>query len=190
SERVALFGRVLAEQLGYDQAACERLFLTGLLHDVGKIGVSDAVLKKKSRLTDEEFDEIKRHPDEGWEILQDLEQLRYVLPGVLYHHEQIDGSGYPDGLKGKEIPLDGRILAIVDAYDAMTSDRPYRDGMPAKRAQELLRAGAGTQWDADLVNAFFEALDKIERVRCNYDLRARPVRSGKCEEQGSLPAHA
>ncbi len=178
SERVALFARVLAEQSGYSKAACEKLYLTGLLHDVGKIGVSDAVLKKEGKLTEEEFAEIKRHPGEGWAILQDLEQLGYVLPGVLHHHEHMDGTGYPDGLAGQEIPIDGRLLAIVDAYDAMTSDRPYRQGMPAERAQKILRAGAGTQWDAKLIDAFFEVIHQIERIRRHYKHRERPVR--KC----------
>lgn len=180
SERVALFGKILARQAGYDEEQCERLYLTGLLHDVGKIGVSDAVLKKDGKLTDEEFDEIKRHPDEGWAILHDLEQLRYVLPGVLYHHERVDGAGYPDGLGGSDIPLDGRVLAIVDAYDAMTSDRPYRAGMPPERAQEILRSGAGTQWDAELIDHFFTALDQIETVRKNHRLRQRPTRRRGC----------
>jgi len=178
SERVALFGRLLAEQAGYDEQACERLYMTGLLHDVGKIGVSDYVLKKDGALTDEEFAEIKRHPDEGWSILHDLEQLNYVLPGVLYHHERYDGAGYPDGLAGNEIPLDGRILAVVDAYDAMTSDRPYRPGMPPEKAQAILRDGAGTQWDAELVDAFFTALPRIERVRNTYQIRERAERKG------------
>ncbi len=177
SERVALFAKILAQQVGYDEDQCERLYLTGLLHDVGKIGVSDAVLNKKGRLTDTEFAEIKKHPDEGWAILQDLEQLRYVLPGVLFHHERVDGRGYPDGLHGEEIPLDGRLLAVVDAYDAMTSDRPYRSGMPPLRAQEILRGGAGTQWDAELIDQFFAVLDKIEDVRQSYRLRDRPTRS-------------
>ena len=177
SERVALFAKILAEQVGYDEDQCERLYLTGLLHDVGKIGVTDAVLNKKGRLTDAEFAEIKKHPDEGWAILQDLEQLRYVLPGVLFHHERVDGGGYPDGLHGEEIPLDGRLLAVVDAYDAMTSDRPYRSGMPPMRAQEILRSGAGTQWDADLIDHFFAVFDKIENVRQNYRLRDRPTRT-------------
>lgn len=178
SERVALFGRLLAEQAGYDEQACERLYMTGLLHDVGKIGVSDSVLKKADALTDEEFAEIKKHPDEGWAILHDLEQLRYVLPGVLYHHERYDGAGYPDGLAGEDIPMDGRILAVVDAYDAMTSDRPYRPGMPPEKAQSILRDGAGTQWDTELVDAFFAALPRIERVRNTYQIRERAERKG------------
>lgn len=186
SERVALFGRLLAEQVGYDEKACERLYMTGLLHDVGKIGVRDSVLKKDGALTEEEFAEIKRHPDEGWAILQDLEQLRYVLPGVLYHHERFDGAGYPDGLVGEAIPLDGRILAVVDAYDAMTSDRPYRPGMPAERAQQILRDGAGTQWDAGLIDAFFQALPRIERLRRNYRVRDRVERDPACSVTGDV----
>lgn len=176
SERVAEYAKILGEQAGLDEAACDRIYMTGLLHDVGKIGVSDAVLKKASRLTDEEFAEIRRHPDEGWAILHDLPQLRYVLPGVLFHHEQVSGGGYPDGLRGPDIPLEGRLLAIVDAYDAMTSDRPYRKGMPTEKAQEILRQGAGTQWDAELVQKFFDAFERIEEFQSSYRIRERPLR--------------
>jgi HD-GYP domain-containing protein (c-di-GMP phosphodiesterase class II) len=176
SERVALYGRCLAAKMGYDEEACERLYLTGLLHDVGKIAVSDAVLNKPGRLTDEEFAEIKRHPDEGWNILCELEQLGYVLPGVLHHHERSDGGGYPDGLVGEDIPIDGRVLAVADAYDAMTSDRAYREGMSQEQAEEILRGGAGTQWDADVIQAFFEIVDQIVALRESYQPRQRPVR--------------
>jgi HD-GYP domain-containing protein (c-di-GMP phosphodiesterase class II) len=162
--------------MGYDEEACERLYLTGLLHDVGKIAVSDAVLNKPGRLTDEEFAEIKRHPDEGWNILCELEQLGYVLPGVLHHHERSDGGGYPDGLVGEDIPIDGRVLAVADAYDAMTSDRAYREGMSQEQAEEILRGGAGTQWDADVIQAFFEIVDQIVALRESYQPRQRPVR--------------
>ena len=147
------------------------------MHDVGKIGVSDATLKKPGRLTPEEFAEIKRHPDEGWSILRDLSQLRYVLPGVLYHHEQYDGRGYPDGLAGEAIPLDGRLLAVADAYDAMTSDRPYRRGMPVARAEEILRAGAGAQWDPRIIATFFAIRDDIQRIQFGYERSDRPHRS-------------
>ncbi|MEQ8836511.1 MAG: HD-GYP domain-containing protein, partial [Lacipirellulaceae bacterium] len=129
SERVALYTKRLAQHLSYDEEAAERVYLTGLLHDVGKIGISDATLNKAGKLTDEEFAEIKEHPDHGWSILCELRQLAYVLPGVLHHHERFDGKGYPDGLSGKDIPLDARIMAVADAYDAMTSNRAYRQGM-------------------------------------------------------------
>jgi len=178
SERVALFSQRIAETMGYDSAARDRLYLSGLLHDVGKIGVSDATLRKPDKLTVEEFAEIKRHPDEGWAILRDLAQLRYVLPGVLHHHEQINGSGYPDGLKGEEIPLDARIMAVADAYDAMTSDRAYREGMPHVKAIDILRAGAGTQWDAEVVATFLKVVDDITAIRYGYKPYERAVRSG------------
>lgn len=172
SERVALYGKRIAEELGYDTEFCERLYLTGLLHDVGKIGVRDAVLRKPGPLTDEEFEEIKQHPDKGWQILCDLEPLNYVLDGVLHHHEQVDGSGYPDNLAGETIPLDGRILAVADAYDAMTSDRPYRHGMPQEKAESILRAGAGKQWDARMVDAIFRCMTDVLKIKKEYQPRA------------------
>lgn len=176
SERVALYGRRLAEEVGFDAKACQKIYLTGLLHDIGKIAISDAVLKKPTYLTDDEFREIMQHPDEGWAILCDLRQLDYVLPGVLHHHERFDGKGYPDGLAGEEIPLDGRILAIVDGYDAMTSDRPYRAGMPQDKAIEILRGGAGTQWDPALIDLFLKILPEIELIRYFYLLPSKRKR--------------
>lgn len=176
SERVAMFSKRVAETLGYDSTAAERLYLSGLLHDVGKIGVSDATLRKPDKLTDEEFAEIKRHPDEGWAILRDLEQLSYVLPGVLHHHERVGGGGYPDGLVGEQIPLDARIMAVADAYDAMTSDRAYRAGMPHDKAIEIIRNGAGVQWDAQIVDAFLSVIEDIIAIRYGYRQVERPVR--------------
>ncbi|MCA9270614.1 MAG: HD-GYP domain-containing protein, partial [Planctomycetales bacterium] len=176
SERVAMYARRLALGLGYTPERADRLYLTGLLHDIGKIGVSDAALKKPGRLTDEEFEDIKRHPDEGWAILHELKPLAYVLPGMLQHHERVDGLGYPDGLKDDDISLDGRILAVVDAYDAMTSDRPYRQGMPVEKAEAILCEGAGTQWDTRVVEAFFEVREDINHIRQEYRPRVRRVR--------------
>jgi len=176
SERVALYGKCLAKEAGYDQEACERLYLTGLLHDVGKIGVSDAVLKKEGILTTEEFAEIQKHPELGWAILRDLEQLAYVLPGVLHHHERVDGRGYPDNLGSDEIPRDGQLLAVVDAFDAMTSDRPYRRGMPVEKAVEIFREGAGTQWDVTLVETFLRILPEILAIKEGYRQPSVPIR--------------
>ncbi len=176
SERVARYGKRLAESLGYEKEACQRIYMTGLLHDIGKIGVSDAVLNKAGALTDAEYAEIQRHTDFGWAILHDLEQLQYVLPGVLYHHERFDGRGYPDGLAGRETPLDGRLLAVVDAFDAMTSNRPYRLGMPVEQAVGILQDGAGSQWDAELVEAFMRILPEILQIRDNYERSPMPQR--------------
>ncbi len=176
SERVALYAKRLAKQVGYNEEACELLYLTGLLHDVGKIAINDAILNKPGRLTDEEFAEIQRHPEEGWKILHELQQLGYVLPGVLHHHERIDGKGYPDGLADQDIPLDGRVLAVADAYDAMTSDRAYRTGMPHEKAISILRDGAGTQWDSEAIEAFFAIEPEIIDIREKYQPREKTSR--------------
>jgi HD-GYP domain-containing protein (c-di-GMP phosphodiesterase class II) len=168
SERVALFAKRLAVAHGLSRNSQERIYLAGLLHDIGKIGISDAVLNKEGPLTAAEFDEIKRHPQLGWNILQGIDQFASILPAVLHHHERMDGRGYPAGLASYEIPFDARLLAVVDAFDAMTSDRPYRQGMPVEKALELLADGAGTQWDPDLVDTFMNILSDIEEIRVTY----------------------
>lgn len=180
SERVALVSKRLADELGLGPRECERLYLTGLLHDVGKIGVSDAVLRKPGKLSEEEFAEIQRHPDQGWAILQELDQLDYVFPGVLHHHESFNGRGYPDGLAGDQIPFVARILAVADAYDAMSSDRPYRKGMPQERVEEILQAGAGTQWDPKVIDAFFRVLPDIQKICDTYQPHPMPSRKPSC----------
>lgn len=154
SGRVALYATVIAEQLGLDSTRCREIHMTGLLHDVGKIGVPDAILGKPARLTDEEFEIVKQHPQIGYDILRHIDDFSYVLPGVLHHHEAFDGSGYPHRLAGAAIPMDGRILAVADAYDAMTSDRPYRTGMPHAKAEAILREERGKMWDPQVVDAF------------------------------------
>lgn len=180
SERVALFARRLGQELGLDEEACQRLYLGGLLHDVGKIGISGAILRKAGRLTDEEFAEIKQHPEQSWAMLHDLEHLQQILPGILHHHEEYDGTGYPDGLAGEEIPLDARIMAVADAYDAMTSDRPYRNGMPQEKVEAILRQGAGTQWAPQVVETFFRAMPEIVKIRQSYRPRPQPRRKPDC----------
>ncbi|MEZ6039879.1 MAG: HD-GYP domain-containing protein [Planctomycetaceae bacterium] len=164
SDRVAEFARMIASELELPAEQCEEIYMTGLLHDVGKIGVPDNVLKKPGRLTSAEFELIKQHPVIGYEILKHLRHLDYVLPGVLHHHESWDGSGYPYGLTGNNIPLEARILAVADAYDAMTSNRPYRRGMPTAKAEQILRDGAGQQWDARCVEAFFRVITDARRI--------------------------
>lgn len=158
SDRVAQFAKSIAERIGIKPSECERIYMAGLLHDVGKIGIPDAILQKPGKLTTEEFDVVKKHPEIGHAILKHLKQLDYVLPGVLHHHEAMDGSGYPYGLVGENIPLAGRILAVADAYDAMTSNRPYRNGMPSEKAESILRDGAGKTWDACMVYGLFDCI--------------------------------
>ncbi len=154
SERVGLLTRQIAEALGFDRTRLSQAHLAGLLHDVGKIGVPEAVLRKPGRLSDQEFDQVKLHPVIGHRILRDIEPLGPMLPGVLHHHERMDGRGYPDGLRGAEIPLVARIIAVADGFDAMSSNRAYRESMPRERVLAILRDGRGTQWDAEVVDHF------------------------------------
>ena len=176
SERVALFACRLGQEIGLDDADCERLYLAGLLHDVGKIAVEDKTLNKPDHLTDEEYKVIQQHPDSGWDILHEVTNLQYVLPGVLHHHEKYDGTGYPDQLAGEDIPLDGRILAVCDAYDAMTSDRPYRKGMPQEKAEKILRESSGSYRDPQLIDAFFRVMPSILGLRNSYQPRRHASR--------------
>ena len=162
SDRVARYAKRIATRMGLNSQECDRIYMAGLLHDVGKIGVPDSILGKPGPLTAEEFAIVKKHPEIGYNILKHLKQLDYVLPGVLHHHEAVCGKGYPYGLVGTAIPLHGRILAVSDAYDAMTSDRPYRQGMPSEKAESILRAEAGKTWDTDIVVVFLECLANDE----------------------------
>jgi len=164
SDRVAQVAVRLAQELGCDQKTADTIYLSGLLHDIGKIGIDDNVLRKPGRLTDEEYEHIKTHVRIGHRILRDLKKLDDVLPVVLYHHESWDGSGYPGRLTGEEIPMPARIVAVADAFDAMGSDRPYRKRMPDEKIDEIFRSGAGRQWDAQVVDAFFHARDDIRRI--------------------------
>ncbi|MCZ6835253.1 MAG: HD-GYP domain-containing protein [Planctomycetota bacterium] len=154
SDRVAHLAAELAKVRNMSSEQVEEVYITGLLHDVGKIGVPETTLCKAGSLTKEEFDQIKQHPVIGYEILKDIPLMSDLLPGVLHHHERWDGNGYPHGLKGESIPLLGRLLAVADAFDAMSSDRSYRARMPREKVISILRDGAGTQWDADMVSQF------------------------------------
>jgi response regulator RpfG family c-di-GMP phosphodiesterase len=154
SERVALMGSRLAAASGMSAEQVERVRISGLVHDVGKIGVPEAVLRKPGRLTDEEFEQIKRHPVIGHTILKDIPALEDILPGVLYHHERWDGRGYPEGLAGERIPLFGRLLAVADAFDAMSSNRAYRPAIPREKVLREIADGAGTQFDPELAKIF------------------------------------
>jgi HD-GYP domain-containing protein (c-di-GMP phosphodiesterase class II) len=175
SERVAMVGCLLAQELGLGESAMDRIYLTGLLHDIGKIGVPDSALHKPGALTREEFEQIKLHPQIGWQMLQGLDPLKPVLPGVLHHHERVDGDGYPDGLVGEEIPLDGRVLAVADAYDAMTSRRSHREGLRQEQAEQILHDGAGIQWDAKIIEALFAIMPEVIKIQQTY--RKQSVRA-------------
>lgn len=154
SERVARLSFEIAEILGLEETACQEIYVAGILHDVGKIGVPDRVLLKAGALTDEEFAIIKQHPEIGYRIIEQLGKMHFTLPGILYHHERWDGHGYPQRLVGDNIPLMARIISVADSFDAMTSSRPYRHAMPLAKACEIIHEGAGKQWDAMLVRCF------------------------------------
>lgn len=156
SERVALLSRHLAQQAKLGDHDVERVYMAGLLHDVGKIGVPEAVLQKTGRLTSEEFEQIKKHPEIGARILQDIKQIKDIIPGVLHHHERFDGKGYPGGLAGHDIPLMGRIICLADCFDAMTSSRTYRKALPLEVALTEIRRCSGTQFDPELTEAFLQ----------------------------------
>ncbi len=156
SERVAWLSKELAQFLELDEATIEEVHICGLVHDIGKIGIPEAILRKPGRLTDEEFEQIRAHPVIGEDILREVPQLQPVLPGVRSHHERWDGGGYPDGTKGKDTPLFGRILGIADAFDAMCSSRSYRKKLNRSEVLDEIAACAGAQFDPELAKLFLK----------------------------------
>ncbi len=166
SDRVARLAVCLARELGSDPDELSTIYLGGLLHDIGKIGIDDQVLRKSGKLTAEEYEHIKTHPALGHQILRGVRPLGPVLPIVLHHHEAWNGKGYPNGLKGEECPRMARIVAVADAIDAMSSDRPYRPGMEDEQLDKILREGAGEQWDAMVIEAVFRVRDQIREIGC------------------------
>ena len=155
STSVSRYAEALARAVNLPEHEVERIKIGALLHDVGKIGIPESVLKKPGKLDDDEWEIMKQHPTIGAEkVLAPNEALRDLIPIVKYHHERLDGKGYPEQLKGNQIPLAARIVSVADAYHALVSDRPYRKGMPIEKACAILKEGAGIQWDADLVRQF------------------------------------
>lgn len=161
SERVARIAVRLGQQMNLPRGEISDLYLAGLLHDVGKIGIRDDVLLKPGPLTDDEIAHIREHPVTGDRIISNVKRLAYLRPGVRYHHERYDGLGYPDGLRGEEIPRMARIIAVADSCDAMMSARRYRGPMVPSRIEAVFRDGAGSQWDPDIIGHF---------MACRHDL--------------------
>lgn len=158
-ERVSDFGITLAKEIGLSENEQNALKNGGILHDIGKIAIDEAILNKPGKLTPEEFEKMKLHPVKGAEICSNLKTLTDAIPIIRSHHEKCDGSGYPDGLKKDEIPVIARIMAIVDVYDAIITDRPYRKGLPLDTAQNILQTEAQKGWwDPELVDVFFKML--------------------------------
>lgn len=172
SQRVAHLTKLLAKNMGRDEHTIGRMHIAGLVHDVGKIGVPEAVLTKPGRLTEEEFAWIRKHPEIGYRILKDIPQFRDILPGVLYHHERFDGKGYPEGLQGDDIPMVARLISLADAFDAMSSTRTYRKTLSRPEVIQEIIDCAGTQFDPELAPIFVK-LDFSEYDRLFAEHRVK-----------------
>lgn len=167
TQRVTNYSVMTAEFLGLSQKEISDLRLSAILHDIGKIGVRDHILLKPAALEHGEFEQMMRHTEHGADILNHSRLLRSIVDGVRYHHERFDGTGYNHGLRGYDIPLHARIISVADAFDAMTTDRPYRRGMDLATAVGEIRKGAGSQFDPAIVDAFLTTL--ISRTRLEQD---------------------
>jgi HD-GYP domain-containing protein (c-di-GMP phosphodiesterase class II) len=157
SERVSRFSIAIAQRLGLSDDEVEKIRISALLHDVGKIGIDDSILKKPSALTDEEYEVMKKHPQKGYKIMSQIPAMKEFLDGMYMHHEMVDGRGYPQGLKGDEIPLMGKIVAVADTFDAMTTDRPYQKALKFEDALAVIESFVDTRYDRDVVKAFTDA---------------------------------
>ncbi len=160
SGRVAYYSREIAKRYGYSQKQLEDIYMMGLLHDIGKIGIPDEVINKPSKLTEEEFDLIKTHPETGARILGNIKALPSLAVGARGHHERYGGGGYPDGISGEEIPEEARIIAVADAYDAMSSHRSYRDKLPQSAVRAEIEKGRGTQFDPVFADIMLKMIDE------------------------------
>ena len=160
SRRVAEYSKMLAAALGKDEKEQQEVYLFALLHDIGKIGIPDWIINKQDKLTEEEYAEIKKHPQIGYEILKNITIMPKLKSGVRWHHERIDGKGYPDGLTGDDIPEYAKIISVADAYDAMTSNRSYRDSLPQNVVRSEIEKHIGSQFDETIAKKMLEIIDE------------------------------
>lgn len=154
STRLAEWGMRVGQELGLEEAELQNLEVAALLHDIGKVGIPDAILKKPGKLDADEYSLMKKHPEYGWAVLRMLPGFERASLDILHHHESVDGKGYPAGLKDSEIPIVSRIVCVIDAFDAMVSSRPYRTGLPVEEAARRLVQCSGTQFDSMVVQCF------------------------------------
>ena len=169
STRVAEYAKEIARRAGFSKEEQDNIYIMGLLHDVGKIGVSDSIINKPAKLTEEEYEEIKNHPVLGARILKNISEFPGLVTGARWHHERYDGKGYPDGLKGEDIPKEARVIAVADAYDAMTSRRSYRDVLPQEKVRQEIITGKGTQFDPEYADRAIEMIDEDK----GYEMREK-----------------
>ena len=185
SERVGWLARLTGQALGLPDSELELLEWAGVLHDVGKIGISEQILNKPGKLTADEYEEMKRHPRLSYEVLKPVARLGPVLDGVLYHHENWDGSGYPEGLRGEQIPLSARIIRIVDTFDALSSTRSYRQGFDIERAFRILREEIDRSIEPRIAEAFIETFERYAREQPeDFEQRFPHARMGCPEDEG------
>jgi HD-GYP domain-containing protein (c-di-GMP phosphodiesterase class II) len=178
SERVARFSVAMAQGMDLPDEEVEKIRISALLHDVGKIGIDDNILKKPAALTNEEFEIMKGHPQKGFKIMSQIPAMREFLPGMYMHHEMIDGNGYPQGLKGDEIPLMARIVSVADTFDAMTTDRPYQKAMSLEVAVERIKSFVGTRYDERVVASLVAAYESGQIRAGSVRLKRRPKETG------------
>jgi len=173
SERVSRISVAIAQRLGLPDDECEKIRISALLHDVGKIAIDDSILKKPAALTDEEFVIMKQHPQKGFKIMSPIKAMKEFLPGMYMHHEMVDGQGYPQGLKGDEIPLMAKVVAVADTFDAMTTDRPYQQAMKFEDAIARIQSFVGTRYDPSVVSAFVKACEEGQIRPGSVKLKSR-----------------
>jgi HD-GYP domain-containing protein (c-di-GMP phosphodiesterase class II) len=164
SDRVSFYAVKVGKAFQLGEQELETLRIAGIFHDLGKIGIADDILFKTERLNKEEYEEIKKHPIKSADIMSVVSMFSDVVPVIKYHHERIDGEGYPEGLTGEQIPFLGRILSAVDAFDAMVTDRPYRKMLDLEEAKKQLKYGAGTQFDTKVVDVFLKLLENYDEL--------------------------
>ena len=182
SRRVAFYALKIVNKMALTHTEASKIELAGLLHDIGMIGVAEEILNKTQKLTEEEFEKIKMHVQYSVKILEDIKQLYEITEIIKYHHEYYNGCGYPFGLKGEEIPLGSRIIAIADAYDSMVSNRAYRNSLTSEQAVEILKQGAGKQFDPNLVQIFINILpDALKEIE-EYEAQAKPFTQPEAPE--------
>jgi len=183
SDDVADLAEATARHLGLHEDEIEQVRSGALIHDVGKIGIPDSILKKPGKLTDDEWEIMKTHPDIGADLIKDLEMYAGVVDLVRHEHEHWDGNGYPKGLQGEEIPLGARIIAVADAYNALITDRPYRDAYPPEQAIDIIKSESGTHFDPQVVDAFLEIA--TERKHAGTDATGMPLPDSSTQQQSS-----
>ena len=188
SERVSRMSVAIAQRLGLADDECEKIRISALLHDVGKIAIDDNILKKPAALTDDEFLIMKQHPQKGYKIMSQIRAMKEFLPGMYMHHEMVDGQGYPQGLKGDEIPLMAKIVAVADTFDAMTTDRPYQQAMKFEDAITRIQGFVGTRYDPRVVSAFVQACEEGQIRPGSVKLKSRLAPESKVPAQ-SLEAN-